>query len=125
MGISIELYRIRIGHFEANNTRKKKCNKLGKNCSKVKQLTVFIFSIVVILQLCGSIGPTQNELVRTTSPANIKNGEFSDDKIKLYSWAQSGLSINKFQKIINGNRRSVGYRLAMWNCGGGLAQEGF
>ena len=37
----------------------------------------------------------------------------------------SGLSINKFQKIINGNRRSVGYRLAMWNCGRGLVQEGF
>ena len=98
MGISIELYRVRIGQFKANNTRKKKCNKLGKNCSKVKQLTVFIFSIVVILQL---IGPAQNELVRTTSPANIKNGEFSDDKIKLYSWAQFGLSINKFQKIIS------------------------
>ena len=41
MGISIELYRIRIGHFEANNTRKKKCNKLGKNYGKIKQLTVF------------------------------------------------------------------------------------
>ena len=71
MGISIELYRIRIGHFEANNTRKKKCNKLGKNYGKIKQLTVFIFSIVVILRLCGNIGP-QNELVRTTRPANIK-----------------------------------------------------
>ena len=43
----------------------------------------------------------------------------------FYSWDQSGLSINKMLKIINGNRRSVGYRLAVWNCGRGLVQEGF
>ena len=33
--------------------------------------------------------------------------------------------MNKIQKIINGNRRSVGYRFAMWNCGRGLMQDGF
>ena len=27
--------------------------------------------------------------------------------------------------MINGNRRSVGYKLAVWNCGRGLVQEGF
>jgi len=33
------------------------------------------------------------------------------------------LSVNKIQKIINGNRRTVGYRLAVWNCGRGLIQQ--
>ena len=27
--------------------------------------------------------------------------------------------------MINGNRRSVGYKLAVWNCGWGLVKEGF
>ena len=124
MGISIELYRIRIGNFEAHNRRKIKCNKLGVKYSKIQRYTVFIFSIL-ILQLCSSCCQSQIAFIRTTSSANIKNREISDEKIKFYSWSQSGLSTNKLQKIINGNRRSVGYRLAMWNCGGGLAQEGF
>ena len=36
-----------------------------------------------------------------------------------------GPSVNKIQKIINGNRRAVGYKLAVWNCGRGLVKEGF
>ena len=27
-----------------------------------------------------------------------------------------GISNNKSQKIINGNRRTLGYRLSVWNC---------
>ena len=41
------------------------------------------------------------------------------------SWAYFGLSVNKLQKIINGNRRNVGYKLALWNYGRGLVKEGF
>ena len=40
-------------------------------------------------------------------------------------WSQHGLSINKIQKIINGNRRTIGYKLAAWNCSRGLIQDGF
>ena len=74
MGISIELYRIRIGNFKSQNTRKIKCKKLS---------TVFIFSII-ILQLCSSCCQSQIEFIRTTSSANIKNREVGDDKIKYY-----------------------------------------
>ena len=35
-----------------------------------------------------------------------------------------GISNNKYQKIINGNRRTLGYKLSVWNCGRGLMQEG-
>ena len=35
------------------------------------------------------------------------------------------MSSNKIQKIYNGNRRNVGYKFAVWNCGRGLLQEGF
>ena len=36
-----------------------------------------------------------------------------------------GLSVNKYQKIVNGNMRTPGLRIAAWNCGRGLIQEGF
>ena len=55
----------------------------------------------------------------------MKTEKFNNEDIIFYSWAQSGLSVNKTQKIINGNRRAVGYRLALWNCGRGLIQDGF
>ena len=40
-------------------------------------------------------------------------------------WSQHGLSNNKLQKIINGNRRIIGYKLALWICSRGLVQDGF
>ena len=46
-------------------------------------------------------------------------------KSSLFYWSQSGLSINKIQKIINGNRRIIGYKLAVWNCSRGLIQDDF
>ena len=53
----------------------------------------------------------------------VKNETIIWEDILFYSWAQSWFSVNKIQKIINGNRRAVGYRLAMWNCGRGLVQQ--
>ena len=35
-------------------------------------------------------------------------------------WGTLGLSNNKLLKMINGNRRSLGYKLAVWNCERGL-----
>ena len=37
-----------------------------------------------------------------------------------YQWSQQGVKQNKLCKIIHGNRRSLGYKLALWNCGRGL-----
>ena len=50
MGISIELYRIRIGNFKSQNARKIKCKKLGVRHHKIQQSTVFIFSIIIVQQ---------------------------------------------------------------------------
>ena len=122
MGISIELYRIRIGHFESNKPGKMKCKKLRSG--KYSNITILIFSIL-IFQLDNGCFQTPSDFSRTANLIRPKYREIGWEEIKLYSWAQSGLSINKFQKIINGNRRSVGYKLAVWNCGRGLVQEGF
>ena len=122
MGITIELYRIRIGHFKSNKPRKMKLIKLTRG--KQSKVTILIFSFI-IFQLCNGCFQTRSDFCRTTNLGSPKCREIGRKVTKLYSWAQAGPSINKFQKIINGNRRSVGYKLAMWNCGRGLVQEGF
>ena len=35
-------------------------------------------------------------------------------------WSYQGLNNNELQKMINGNRKTNGYKLAVWNCGRGL-----
>ena len=122
MGITIELYRIRIGHFKSNKPRKINLIKLTRG--KQSKVTILIFSFI-IFQLCNGCFQTRSDFCRTTNPVSPKCREVGREVTKFYSWAQSGLSINKFQKIIIGNRRSVGYKLAVWNCGRGLVQEGF
>ena len=124
MGISVETYRIRIGHFEANKVKKMKCNKFS--VGKIKQSTIFIFSII-ILQLCSSCHQPQSGPAKTKSVSKLitQGTDLGRGEIACYLWAQTGLSTNKLQKMINGNRRAVGYKLAVWNCGRGLIQEGF
>ena len=40
-------------------------------------------------------------------------------------WSHLGMTVNKIQKMYNGNRRVVGYKFAVWNCGRGLVQDVF
>ena len=40
-----------------------------------------------------------------------------------FRFSISGLSINKIVKIINGNKKQTGYKIALWNCGRGLLQN--
>ena len=125
MGITIELYRIRIGHFKSNKPRKMKLIELPRG--KQSKVTILIFSFI-IFQLCNGCFQTRSDFCRTTNAVNVKASNIDNSRVETacaFSWAQSGLLINKIQKIINGNRRSVGYRLAVWNCGRGLIQEGF
>ena len=80
MGISVELFRIRIGNFNGMKGKIKYISNqnLKPDLRKCKiNISVLMIFSVLILQLTA------------------------------YSWAQTGLSTNKFQKIINGNRRAV------------------
>ena len=63
------------------------------------------------------------KILYTPAPAcksNLSNLQSSHNYSNGMMWKFMGLSTNKLQQIINGNRRSLGYKLAIWNCGGGL-----
>ena len=88
MGISIELYRIRIGHFESNKPRKIKCKKLRSG--KYSKITILIFSIL-IFQLGNGCYQPRSDFIKTAKLVRPKHNEIDQVETKLYSWAQSGL----------------------------------
>ena len=127
MGISVELFRMRIGNFnkvkEISKMKLRSNHVLKLNVRNCRiQMSVLLVCSLLLLSL--NCHKSLNYCTGVESKLTPKNVEIGRGKIAFYSWAQTGLSINKLQKIINGNRRAVGYKLAVWNCGRGLVQEG-
>ena len=61
---------------------------------------------IVKLKLKSGVGTNTDQL------GNIGHNSFN--------WPCHGKMANKLQHIISGNRRRLGYKLALWNCGRGL-----
>ena len=97
--------------------------KLVKEIGCISFLLFVAF--VMLNQSCKLPFPQKQINIKTNPINNLKINELNQNLTKNKpSWANLGLSVNKLQKIINGNRRSVGYKLAVWNCGRGLIKEG-
>ena len=136
--ISAQDFRTRIGYFNLTKTKKSKfknvkstMNRLGQCWAwPIKILITFLMlstTLTALKLLNSQFHPSQKQNV-----SRMKNSEYdifskSCQNLNTHnlSWATLGCSENKLQKIINGNRRSVGYKLAVWNCGRGLVQDGF
>ena len=101
---------------------------MGQSCVCFKIFSVMILMLctnMVILNKISNLNHnhnndnSHNHCVKLSHFEGYRNYRSST----VLGW--TGLSVNKIQKIINGNRRSVGYRLAVWNCARGLVQDGF
>ena len=131
MGISNQDFRVRIGMFQNTNMKSRYKFKCEPTKLKVKSClsTVAIYLSILLIVNCLLLNPSDGVKTRNTNfKSNLKKCLIKTDdlmKNQTFCWSQYGLSINKIQKIINGNRRVVGYKLAMWNCSRGLVQDGF
>ena len=135
MGISPQTYRARIGYFHSikikvRNTSKpvSKYNKMGQSCVCFKIFSVMILMLctnMVILNNISNINHNHNNDNSHNRCVKLSHFEGYQNYGSSTVLGWTGLSVNKIQKIINGNRRSVGYRLAVWNCARGLVQDGF
>ena len=137
--MNIQQYRINIGfHYftivsKYRNLRSQL--KVVKNVKKHNQnLRVSAIYILLILSCMQLISQADILFYNKCSD----NGEFSrkiqpNVQICIFfiyqseivyggrlKWSINGLSNNKLQKLINGNRRTLGYKLAVWNCERGL-----
>ena len=134
MGISDQDFRIRIGMFYTANMKSKfkvkyePKNTMMKNCVRT---VAFYLTLMLLMNYLLANPTSEFKKGKTNLKYNLEKCCVKMDYLKMtkqnYSicWSQYGLSINKMQKIINGNRRSVGYKLAAWNCSRGLIQDGF
>ena len=134
MGLSSQDFRARIGMFYNVNMKQKSKVKyepkkvMLKNCV----CTVAFYLTLLLLMNFLLVNPTSGlKKENTNFKSNLEKCCVKIDSLKMMNqnpficWSQRGLSINKIQKIINGNRRIIGYKLAAWNCSRGLIQDGF
>ena len=131
MGISNQDFRVRIGMFQNTNMKSRYKFKCEPKKLKMKSClsTVAIYLSLLLIVNFLLLNPTDGLKTRNTNfKSNLTNCSTKTDnmmKKQTFCWSQYGLSINKIQKIINGNRRVTGYKLAVWNCSRGLVQDGF
>ena len=129
MGISPQEFRIRIGSFHCSSMKQNcKTKTYSSSVRKLKSKMKFIAPILMLVFCLSILAINSNKLnqgFKTYKSGNIKLVENNEKFTSIFCWAQAGLQTNKIQKIINGNRRSQGYKLAVWNCGRGLVQEDF
>ena len=130
MAITVEEYRLRIGHFNCEYLRNKKVQgetKISfKSKIKVSSIILLLSSIVLFYpkeSLTSELERSyKTELLYKISSSTYHSHESTITAVHTssHSWSYLGMSINKLQCIINGNRRALGYKLAVWNCGRGL-----
>ena len=129
MGISPQDFRFRIGSFHCSSMKQNcKTKSYSSSVRKFKSKMTFIAPILMLVFCLSILAINSNKLnqgFKTYKSGNIKLVENNEKYTSIFCWAQAGLQPNKIQKIINGNRRSQGYKLAVWNCGRGLVQEDF
>ena len=125
MGICIQAFRIRIGQFQSRQCSFKKNKVQHSQFKTYKYRRTFLFMTAIIaalvsifylsLFLSSSSFGRKNLVLRERFRSDL----FVNNQSSL-RWSQQGVKLNKLSKIINGNRRSLGYKLALWNCGRGL-----
>ena len=134
MGLSSQDFRIRIGMFCNTNMKQKSKVKYEPKKAMLKNCvcTVTFYLTLLLLMNYLLVNPTSGLKKRNTNfKSNLEKCCVKMDSLKMMNqnsficWSQHGLSINKIQKMINGNRRTIGYKLAAWNCSRGLIQDGF
>ena len=118
MGISIEHYRIKIGCFQPNFQKSLKVQKRTfVNNTTVSWLYILIY--IYLAGISGSLSSRSSDYaIPISSSSNFQDPLQTFFKTSLMGF--SGVSQNKISHMINGNKRSLGYKIASWNCGRGL-----
>ena len=138
MGISTQQYIIKIGinyWISVKNIRKPKSSSVVPKSTKTNTLNLKLLILLAIVLLFPHPSLSQSRNKRTSSRRiYTPDPTYNSTKINpilpflqqnlnqpcCMRWNITGLSTNKLQSMINGNRRSLGYKLVVWNCGGGL-----
>ena len=129
MGISVQDFRIRIGTFLRKNMKLKYKSKVRINTVNYKTFLLVVLILFIELQ-AASIDQKSKKFHRASETSVSSFKYFREVGLNNYDsfiscWPHLGMTVNKIQKMYNGNRRAVGYKFAVWNCGRGLVQDVF
>ena len=125
MTISAQLYRVRIGHFiplKIHET-KFKGNPTNMTSNLVPRILFLLMLSALPLLTFHFLIPYAPENHHLVGPKTKES--LLSVRTNIFCRARLGISGNRIQKIINGNRRAIGFKLAAWNCGTGLLNETF
>ena len=130
MSVDICTFRARIGLFDLSKSDGRK-PKYKKPRYKTTKWNISIFLLLCcVTSSVSSPPPTSNHhlpgsthryrqlTTYTAQLPDIQDNLSSELKNSLSGF--QGINHNKICKIINGNRRSIGYQISSWNCGRGL-----
>ena len=134
MNIDIQQYRLTIGsHSLVLMTKYKISKRLSalKYNIKTQNLRFYIKILLVCFSLLCSQADIKNQYSNLSYRKSLMKLRINISRLRHLNcqslnvwfglkWSTNGLSNNKLQHIINGNRRSLGYKLALWNCERGL-----
>ena len=129
MSLTLEEYRQKIGLFNSRRINYSKVQSTTEDNStsrmKIYGIIVCILSFLILLPH-SNLTTTSNSTHRASTTFSKSSNNLQSKSSSTFSsilslnWSYQGMSNNKLQSIINGNRRAVGYKLAVWNCGRGL-----
>ena len=120
MGIELDQYRQNIGTFYSSGNiirKSSKSMKMKQSAFKPPGQQSFLYIFIVSILCITSAYYSQYLSYKATT--HKLPTTYSRDNFTL-KWGTTGLSNNKLQCIINGNRRTIGYKFAVWNCERGL-----
>ena len=138
MNIDIQQYRISIGVHSSSlvfqSRIPRKVSVFGQNDKKhgfkIKIVNITLISMcILVFNYLASVYSYNEYLTYRSYYSTVKKNncrqiaKYPQIEIVHYfgfKWSIIGLSCNKLQNIINGNRKTFGFKLAVWNCERGL-----
>ena len=142
MSVSLNQYRIAIGIFDLNKKnrfKRKHKIKVPHSSGRATMMNLFVSLLLLVSTNFQAETGLHSLRVKQLHGLRVEHSNLvkykanqtpdfigQDSHMGNYSFNGfcTGKTANKSQQIVNGNRRSLGYKLAVWNCGRGLINAG-
>ena len=121
MGVTIDIYRQRIGCYTQKSSKKMPSLTILSSCkSKRKQQTFSLIRFVVLFALAAIISHPSNSYEESSSIwGNTSQRTARSDNQNLDYWVDN----NFYARYTNGNKRKGGLKMMHWNAGGGYLKN--
>ena len=119
MTVSVQQFRVRIGCFQPSKIKLSTVRVRRSVSSFSWQYIFWYLSLAYNMQMkSGETNIIYNSSIKNTLQETVGN-TLQPGYLHGFHY----LNVNKISHILNGNKRSLGYKIAAWNCGRGLVSK--